>query len=75
MSCNLIDALVQIRPGLPILKVMKCVKCNTENEYSWEYDSYFCPKCNVWTESKCKDKDCKFCLDRPETPMKNAKSG
>jgi hypothetical protein len=54
---------------------MKCVKCNTENEYSWEYDSYFCPKCNVWTESKCKDKDCKFCLDRPETPMKNAKSG
>lgn len=47
---------------------MKCEKCDTELELSDKYDAYYCPECNEWTESKCDDKECQFCLNRPETP-------
>lgn len=51
--------------------IMKCDKCNAELKYSRKYDARYCPICNIWTESKCKDKECIFCPNRPETPRKN----
>ena len=39
--------------------------------YSYEFDSFYCPKCWIWVEPKCKgprdDPYCKKCL-RPDNP-------
>lgn len=40
-----------------------------DHEMAWyneEHDSYFCPDCKEWLESKCDDSDCEFCTDRPD---------
>lgn len=46
-----------------------CSKCNSNLVYSDDFDTYFCPKCNSWTESKCSDPNCKYCPNRPEKPL------
>ena len=43
--------------------------CSSSKDYSDDYDAYFCASCNVWLESGCKDPDCIFCKDRPNTPF------
>ena len=48
---------------------MRCKECDTSLEYNQEYDSHYCPVCNIWAEETCDDKHCKFCKDRPEKPM------
>lgn len=50
------------RRGLP------CVKCGTVCVRNDRYDTYYCPECMVWVESKCQDPDCYFCKDRPLKP-------
>ena len=45
-----------------------CPKCNQLPEYNQKYDAYYCLDCKIWAESICKDPDCTFCKDRPETP-------
>lgn len=36
--------------------------------YSKEYDSYYDPKTDQWTESKCNDPTCEYCTRRPARP-------
>lgn len=35
-----------------------------------KYDAYFCEHCGEWTEERCTDPDCDFCLYRPLHPDK-----
>lgn len=47
-----------------------CRRCgNHDIMYSSEYDALFCQSCNRWLESKCNDKYCRYCSDRPSTPI------
>ena len=48
---------------------MRCEKCDATPRYNEKYDSYYCPQCNEWIESKCGDESCEFCKDRPEGPF------
>lgn len=48
---------------------MYCTKCKFNLVYYDDFDAYFCPKCNRWTESKCSDPTCKYCPNRPEKPL------
>jgi len=48
--------------------VMPCDN-NCKKAYSEQYDAYYCETCNKWTEDKCDDPECEFCLARPATPM------
>ena len=47
--------------------------CGTVLEYNEEYDAYFCPDCDVWTEGACKDPDCEYCRSRPSKPSEALK--
>lgn len=38
-----------------------CSQCNSHLVYYDKFDTYFCPKCNTWTESKCSDPYCNYC--------------
>ena len=49
--------------------IAKCKKCGKERIYYEEYDSYFCPHCNVWLEETCKGPNCEFCSKRPNAPL------
>ena len=49
-----------------------CPQCKTLTDYDEKYDAYFCSDCNIWAESKCKDKDCRFCKSRPDKPIENS---
>ncbi|AMO33817.1 hypothetical protein J2D69_10340 [Lysinibacillus sphaericus] len=51
------------------MKQDKCSKCKCNLLYYDDFDAYFCPKCNSWTESTCSDPTCKYCSSRPETPL------
>lgn len=46
-----------------------CSKCKCNLVYYDEFDTYFCPECNRWMESKCNDPECAYCPNRPETPL------
>lgn len=45
--------------------------CELNKAYSEEYDCYYCESCNVWSESKCDDPTCEYCINRPLTPKEN----
>ena len=36
--------------------------------YSEEYDTYYDPRTDQWTESKCNDPTCEYCTRRPARP-------
>jgi hypothetical protein len=42
--------------------------CEAPKNYSEEYDCYYCEPCNTWSESKCDDPICEYCINRPLTP-------
>ena len=46
-----------------------CSQCQSNLVYYDDFDTYFCPKCNSWTESKCSDPHCKYCANRSEQPL------
>lgn len=46
-----------------------CSTCKFNLVYYDNFDTYFCPKCNSWIESKCSDPSCKYCPNRPEKPL------
>jgi hypothetical protein len=46
-----------------------CLSCTHRLIYHEDYDSYFCPECNAWTESRCGDPKCVFCVNRPDKPL------
>lgn len=46
-----------------------CSQCKSNLVYYDKFDTYFCPKCNSWTSSKCSDPHCKYCPNRPEYPL------
>lgn len=46
-----------------------CSQCKSNVVYYDDFDAYFCPKCNSWTNSKCSDPHCKYCANRPEKPL------
>ncbi|WP_088071966.1 hypothetical protein [Gottfriedia luciferensis] len=50
-------------------KTQHCSKCKSSFIYYEDFDAYFCPKCNIWTEDKCGDPTCYYCPNRPEKPL------
>jgi len=46
-----------------------CPKCSENRIYYDDYDSFFCPQCNVWLESACSEPNCEFCFARPKIPL------
>lgn len=50
-----------------------CSLCSQNKVYYDDYDSYFCPQCNIWLESVCSDKKCEFCRNRPSEPLMGSK--
>ena len=46
-----------------------CLECSGTRIYYENYDSFFCPQCNVWLESVCSDLTCDFCRSRPTKPL------
>ena len=42
-------------------------------KYSEQWDAYYDESTNEWTESKCDDPTCEYCVGRPEKPMVNQK--
>ncbi|MBD8026958.1 hypothetical protein H9636_09855 [Ureibacillus sp. Re31] len=48
-----------------------CMICEMNLIYYEDYDAYICPKCNRWTETKCSDSNCNYCINRPEKPLPN----
>jgi len=42
--------------------------CQLPKSYSEEYDCYFCEPCNTWSEPKCDDINCEYCINRPVFP-------
>jgi len=50
----------------------KCSKCGEMGIYYDLYDSFFCPYCNFWLDSKCPSYlYCQYCSKRPEYPIPN----
>ena len=37
--------------------------------YSKEHDAYYNQVTNEWTETKCDDPACEYCVNRPERPV------
>jgi hypothetical protein len=50
-------------------KSQHCSICNFNLVYYEDFDAYFCPHCNYWTESQCSDPNCHYCPNRPEKPL------
>lgn len=46
-----------------------CSQCKSNLIYYDKFDTYFCPKCNSWTESKCSDPHYEYCPNRPKYPL------
>lgn len=46
-----------------------CSLCNGNLVYCDDFDTYYCPQCNRWTEPTCHDPHCTYCRNRPETPL------
>ena len=46
-----------------------CPKCFNPRVYASEFDTYFCPQCNVWLEKACGDPTCEYCRSRPSHPV------
>src|ERR1035438_4897102 len=44
-----------------------CPTCNTKAVYASRFDSFICPKCDSWLESKCAE-GCEYCTNRPDLP-------
>ena len=42
---------------------------NCKQEYSEEYDTYYCKTCNKWLEDPCDDPTCEYCTKRPPVPL------
>jgi hypothetical protein len=47
---------------------LNTICCEAPKTYSEEYDCYYCEPCNIWSESKCDDLICEYCINRPVTP-------
>ncbi len=46
----------------------ECKYClSREWEYVEMYDAHYCKDCKHWLESRCHDRDCEYCLTRPDT--------
>ena len=47
-----------------------CTQCGYPGVRSEQYDSYFCPRCHLWLEPKCKcgGDDCEWFPGRPDKP-------
>ncbi|MCQ6282567.1 hypothetical protein [Bacillus sp. EB600] len=50
-------------------KEQYCSICKFTLVYYEDFDAYFCPNCNYWTESNCGDPRCDYCSNRPEKPL------
>ncbi|ACM61770.1 hypothetical protein B0S90_0209 [Caldicellulosiruptor bescii] len=46
-----------------------CPFCLSESLYNYQYDAYYCERCNIWLEPKCEDDSCEFCKNRPLRPL------
>ncbi len=49
---------------------MTCKTCGSKLSFNEMYDSFYCEKCNEWTEKDCGDTGCSYCYGRPEKPRK-----
>ena len=46
-------------------------KCGQPRVYSYAFDTFFCPSCDVWIEPQCELESCIFCLHRGAKPSDN----
>lgn len=46
-----------------------CEGCGKLAQYSPDYDSYLCLKCNEFLDKKCDDPKCYYCPKRPDRPI------
>ncbi len=52
-----------------------CEECNSFLVHHENYDSFFCPLCNIWTDYHpvCNDPGCHYCsLKRPQRPLRTS---
>ena len=47
----------------------QCPICKETEKYNERFDAYYCEKCNMWTEEKCGDPKCSYCLARTLAPI------
>lgn len=43
----------------------RCDNCGVVGMHNEQYDSYYCPECKEWLESRCSDEDCEICAGKP----------
>lgn len=55
-------------------KGKKCGQCKGD-AVDGHFDSYFCPRCNIWTSGHCKDEKCAICTMRPPKPYSTSVFG
>lgn len=48
-----------------------CSTCKNNLIYYDDFDAFFCAACNCWSESTCSEPSCRYCPNRPETPLPN----
>lgn len=48
-----------------------CQTCGTLLVYHEKYDALFCPDCNQWIDACCRDHTCRYCGNRPKTPLEH----
>lgn len=40
-----------------------------DSVHSMKYDAYYWKDTGEWIEPKCKDKNCEYCADRPDSAL------
>lgn len=51
-------------------------QCGHPRVYSYAFDAFYCPDCDVWIDPNCLDEpnhsgSCIFCLSRADKPSRN----
>ncbi len=47
----------------------RCPECDEKLIFFDKYDANCCIHCNEWITPNCGEKDCKYCNERPKTPL------
>lgn len=45
-----------------------CPHCGGRTDHNPIHDAIYCPNCDRWLESRCKNPYCEYCGKRPEKP-------
>lgn len=50
-----------------------CASCSSTLLYNERWDCYYCINCDTWSETKCGNKECFYCVGRPKNPTHGLK--